>query len=163
MFPLLTLHYLLFMSFLILHNGKPQWPFLSVFPSFSLYLSLSLSVSLVLSLSLSSFPSCSLLALLLLGKSCVCFRIATGPKADFGTLHRLHNANNTMRHFLSPPHLFLSFCCHCYHSTLVVQGCCWAKTAKRSCSKCQFKKFVGSGRLAAIPLTHSHSLVSSNI
>ena len=63
-------------SFLILHSGKPQWPLSAVSPQ-----SLSLSVSV--SFSPHFLP---VLALLLRGKQCVCFRIATEPKADFDSL-----------------------------------------------------------------------------
>lgn len=50
LFPLLTRSYLLLVSFLFLHSGKPQWPSSAVFPP-----PLRLSVSLYRS----SFPSCS--------------------------------------------------------------------------------------------------------
>lgn len=128
MFPLLTLHFLRRLYFLIPHNGKPRRTFFFCFkcvppPSACL----PVCFCLALCHSLCSFPS-GVSAFAQIGKLCECFRRATEPRADFGILHKVHDEAFPLSSTpfpltpspLSPLYLWpsgavmLSCCCCCF-------------------------------------------------
>ncbi len=110
---------------------------------------LCLSLSLSLALCLSSFPSCAV-ALSQRGKLCLCLYVCVCVSVKLRdqrlTLALLtsQKQSSTMRHFLPQLHPFLSLHLHCFYGTSVpvVQGCCWAKTAKRQCTNSLSEKVL---------------------